>query len=210
MNGALRYQSQRGFTLLELLIAITLLSLLTTMLLAGFRVGTRHVERQTMRLERASQVPAAQAFLRAQLASAQPILDQTSTRKSIVFDGRPDGVDFVGVAPESLTIGGLQLFSVDFIRRADGQLRVRWQLFAVPESGAERSTYETVLLDGVAGLAFQYYGVVPPGKGPAWHRAWQGVEYLPSLIRLEAAFQDGQRMPDLTVAIRLAPVPRPE
>ena len=188
----------------------TLLSLLMTMLLAGLRLGTRHVERQTMRLERASQVPAAQAFLRAQLANAQPFIDQTSGRKSIVFDGRPDGLDFVGVAPESLAIGGLQLFSVEFIRRGDGQLRVRWQLFAVPEAGIGLDTHETVLLDGVARLAFQYYGSVPPGRRPAWYQAWQGIEYLPSLIRLEAFFQDGKRMPDLTVAIRSSAAPSQE
>lgn len=203
-------QSQRGFTLLELLIAVTLLSLLTTMLVAGFRLGTRHMERQTMRLERASQIPAAEGFLRARLADAQPFVDESSPRRSIVFDGRPDGLEFVGVAPEGLTIGGLQLFSVDLIGRTGGQLRVHWQVFAVPESGTGQSAAETVLLDGVSRLSFHYYGIVPPAKRPGWHRAWQGMEYLPSLIRLEAVFQDGERMPDLIVAIRLSTAPRPE
>jgi general secretion pathway protein J len=208
MNRALRYRSQSGFTLLELLIAITLLSLLTTMLFAGLRLGTRHVERQSTRLERSAQIPAVQSFLRTQLANAQPLLlDQTSARKAILFDGRPDGLDFVGVAPESVTIGGLQLFSIEVNPGAASQLRVRWRLFGVPEVGVGRGAHETVLLDGVARLAFHYYGIVPLGKEPAWHQAWQEIEYLPSLIRLELVFQDGERMPALTVAARLSPLP---
>jgi general secretion pathway protein J len=203
-------QSQRGFTLLELLIAVTLLGLLTTMLAAGFRLGTRHMERQSIRLERASQIPAVQGFLRARLAEAQAFVDEASPRKSIVFDGRPDGLDFVGVAPEGLTIGGLQLYSVNLVRREGGQLRVLWQVFAVLETGTGQGAHETVLLDGVSRLSFHYYGIVPPGSRPSWHRAWQEMEYLPSLIRLEAVFQDGERMPDLTVAIRLSSALRPE
>jgi general secretion pathway protein J len=208
VTRAWRDRSQDGFTLLELLIAITLLGLLTTMLLAGFRLGTRHVERQTTRIERSAQIPAVQAFLRTQLADAQPLLDQTSGSKSIVFDGRPDGLDFVGVAPESSAIGGLQLFSVEFDRHTTRQLRVRWQLVGVPEVGLQQGTNETVLLDRVARVAFYYYGAIPPAKGPAWHQAWQEMEYLPSLIRLDLVFLDGERMPALTVAIRLSPVPQ--
>lgn len=203
-----RDRSQDGFTLLELLIAVTLLGLLTTMLLAGFRLGTRHVERQTTRIERSAQIPAVQAFLRSQLADAQPFFDQTSGNKTIVFDGRPDGLDFVGVAPESSAVGGLQLFSVEFDPRTTRQLRVRWQLFGVPEVGSQQGTHETVLLDRVARAAFSYYGTIPPAKGPAWHQAWQDMDYLPSLIRLDVTFLDGGHMPALTVAMRLSSVSR--
>ncbi|HEX8031925.1 MAG TPA: hypothetical protein VF491_25855, partial [Vicinamibacterales bacterium] len=190
------------------MIAITLLGLLTTMLLAGFRLGTRHVERQTTRIERSAQIPAVQAFLRSQLADAQPFFDQTSVNRRIVFDGRPDGLDFVGVAPESSTVGGLQLFSVEFHRHPTSQLRVHWQLFGVPEVGLQQGTQETVLLDHVGRAAFSYYGTIPPAKEPAWYQAWQDMEYLPSLIRLDLAFLDGTNMPVLTVAIRLSSVSR--
>lgn len=207
MNRASRHRSQSGFTLLELLIAITLLGLLTTMLLSGLWLGTRHVARHTARIERSAQVPAVQGFLRTQLADAQPLLDPTSDGRSIAFDGRPDGLDFVGVAPESLAIGGLQLFSIERDPRAASRLRVHWQLFGVPEVGQGRGIREAVLLDRVARLAFHYYGAIQPDKPPAWHQAWQDMEYLPSLIRLELVFQDGERMPDLTVAIRLSAGP---
>jgi general secretion pathway protein J len=208
MTRAWRCRSQDGFTLLELLIAITLLGLLTTMLLAGFRLGTRHVERQTTRIERSAQIPAVQGFLRSRLADAQPFFDQTSGNRRVVFDGRPDGLDFIGAAPESSAMGGLQLFTVEFDPRTTRQLRVRWQLFGVPEVGFQQGSHETVLLDRVAGVAFYYYGTIPPAKGPAWHQAWQDMEYLPSLIRLDLAFSDGGHMPALTVAIRPSSVSR--
>jgi general secretion pathway protein J len=201
-----RCRSQDGFTLLELLIAITLLSLLTGMLFAGFRLGTRHVDRQTTRIERSAQIPAVQDFLRSRLADAQPLLDQTSG--SIVFDGRPDGLDFVSVAPESSAIGGLQLFTVEF--NSAGQLRVRWQLFGIPQLESQQSTDGTVLLDRVGHVAFQYYGAIPPAKRSAWHQAWQDMDSLPSLVQIDVVFIDGERMPPLTVAMRLSPISRPQ
>jgi general secretion pathway protein J len=201
-------RSQGGFTLLELLIAITLLGVLTIMLLSGFQLGTRHLERQAARIDRSTQIPAVHGFLRTQLADAQPILEQMSGNRSIVFDGRPAGLEFVGVAPQSLTTGGLQLFSVERDPRVESRLRVRWQLFGVPEVGMGQGAHEALLLDGVARLAFHYYGAIQPGTPSAWHEAWQDMEYLPLLIRLELVFQDGERMPELIVAIRLSAAPR--
>ena len=40
--------SQRGFTLLELLISIALLALLTIMLFGGLQLGTRQVDRKSV------------------------------------------------------------------------------------------------------------------------------------------------------------------
>lgn len=202
------HRLQGGFTLLELLVVIVLLGFLTTMLLAAFRLGTRHVDRQNVRIERAARIPAVESFLRAQLADAQPILDPLSPQKNILFEGRPDGLDFIGLAPESLAQGGLLLFTLERNRRSADQLRLRWRLFGVPEFVPERDIHDTILLDGVAGLAFRYYGVIPPDTLPAWHEAWVAMDYLPSLIRLDVGFRDGTRMPELTVATRISLSPR--
>jgi prepilin-type N-terminal cleavage/methylation domain-containing protein len=199
---------ESGFTLIELLVAIALLGFLTTFLLAAFRLGTRHIERQAAGIERSTQIPAVQAFLRTQIANAQPIADPSSETKNIFFDGRPDGFDFVGVAPESAVTGGLQVFTVEQDRRVKRQLRVRWQLFDVPTFDGPGDVSDAVLLDGISSMSVEYYGATQPDAPAVWHSSWQLMDHLPLLIRLDVVFQNGARMPELVVATQVSSTPR--
>ena len=118
-------ERQRGFTLLELLIAVVLLALITTMLLAGLQMETQNLPRQTGRLDRAAQLPPVYDFLRSELADAQPVVPIGATSRSIVFDGEPNAVHFVSTGPQSVQIGGLQLLSITFAgRRVAGDARL--------------------------------------------------------------------------------------
>jgi len=103
---------QGGFTLIELLIAVSLLALLMAMLFAGLNAGTRHIGRQSERLDRASRTVLAQDFLRAQLADARALTPSNVPSDAITFDGRADGVDFVSAAPQAVAVGGLQVLSL--------------------------------------------------------------------------------------------------
>ncbi len=199
--------SQRGFTLLELLISVALLVLLTTILFEGLRLGTHHLGQQSDRLDRASRIALAHNFLRAQLADARPVITPTAAERTIVFNGRPDGIEFVSVAPESVAVGGLQALSVDYDKGAGttgGELLLRWRLYKGTSPAVASNSRDTVLLDHVRSAEFAYFGATSPDQPSAWHMTWQDMAYLPSLVRLSLEFSDGQRMPELIVALRLS------
>ncbi len=208
---------QRGFTLIELLIAVSLLALLMAMLFAGLNAGTRHIGRQSERLDRVSRTVLAQSFLRAQLADARALTPSNVPSDAITFDGRADGVDFVSAAPQAVAVGGLQVLSLGIVeaRGAGGeQLLAGWRPFTGSGSGsgagaspsaAVASEHRTALLDHIQEAAFAYFGVVDPGEAPGWHATWRNMSYLPSLIRLSVTFADGQRMPEFVVALRASP-----
>lgn len=197
---------QSGFTLLELLIAVVLLALITTMLLAGLQLETQNLPRQTGRLDRAGQLPPVYDFLRSELADAQPVVPIGATSRSIVFDGEPDAVHFVSTGPQSVQIGGLQLLSVTFAR---GALRVRWRLFdgALPDD--DQPGRDVLLLDHLARVQLSFFGVVPPDTEPHWYDTWHDMPYLPSLVRFSMTSADGVAIPELTVATRLSAAPAP-
>ncbi len=198
--------SQRGFTLLELLIAVSLLALLMTMVLAGLNVAVRHLDRQSDRIDRSSRTVLAQDFLRTQLADARPLTTSGAPDGAIAFDGRPDGVDFVGPVPEAVARGGLQVLSLAFAEgRAGSDLLVGWRPFTGTASAAAAAGHKAVLLDHVQQAAFAYFGATAPDGPPSWRSSWRNMSYLPSLIRLSLTFSDGRRMPELVVALRLAP-----
>src|SRR5690349_7609469 len=99
---------QDGFTLIELLVAVSLLALLMAMLFAGLDAATKHIGRQSGRLDRASRMAIAQTFLRTQLADARAVTLSNLASDVITFDGRADGVDFVSASPQAVAQGGLQ------------------------------------------------------------------------------------------------------
>src|SRR5579864_2460479 len=63
-----------GFTLLELLISLTLLAVLSAILFGGLRFGTRAWERSEVMASETDEIAIAQNFLRRQLSDAYPLL----------------------------------------------------------------------------------------------------------------------------------------
>jgi len=188
---------QRGFTLLELLIAIGLLVLLTGMLYGGLDLASQRYQGQSHRLDRSAQVALVQNFLRAQLSDARALPAPGGT--AIQFDGRPDGISFVSRGPASANVGGLAQLTVAYApgtSGASGTLSVHWQPLAptvVPR--------DSILLANVRRVEFSYYGASTPNDAPTWHASWQSLPILPSLVRLSLEFADGESMPTLVVAI---------
>jgi general secretion pathway protein J len=205
MNGApakLR-EDTAGFTLLELLVAIVLMALLTTILLAAFRFEARQLDRQATRLSQSAEVPVAYSFLKAHLADARPLLPVNSRGTSIAFDGSSTGISFLGTAPESAPQGGLYLFTINVVA---AHLRASWQRFEGLLPAADEGAGEAVLLDRVRRARVSYFGSSEPGANPQWHGEWRDLPYLPALVRLELDFVDGEQPPALVVAPRLAPL----
>lgn len=201
-------RSQRGFTLLELLISVALLALLTTFLFDGLRLVTHGLGPQADRLDRASRIAVAQNFLRAQLADARPLLNAASGLHSVEFDGRPDGIDFVSVAPESVSGAGLQALSILYEKGTSvrgGGLLLRWRRYEGNSPTVLSDVRNSWLLDHVRSAEFAYFGAASPNEPPAWHAAWRDMTHLPALVRLSLEFADAQRMPELVIALRLSP-----
>jgi general secretion pathway protein J len=207
--------SQRGFTLIELLISISLLALLMVVLFGGLRVATHHLAGQTDRLDRASRVALAEKFLRTQLGDARPFYVPGSHARNVFFDGRPDGIGFVNPALDSIASGGLQALSVDIApgeassREGGGQLIVEWHPFDGSTMTSAKGGRRAVLLDGIRQAKIAYFGVLQANESADWHANWRDAAYLPSLVRLSVIFTDGEHMPELVVALHLAPGPTP-
>ncbi|HUJ99076.1 MAG TPA: prepilin-type N-terminal cleavage/methylation domain-containing protein [Stellaceae bacterium] len=202
-----RRTAEAGFTLVELLVAVSLLALLTVVLAGGMTLATKRFTRHPERIDRAQRIAAAQDFLLTTLADARPLLDQDSGAAHIAFAGGPTQLLFLAPAPESTPEGGLMAYGLRFnppTRGADGRLELGARLFDVPAGASGRTT---LLLDHVAKVQLSYYGRVARETRPSWNDEWDAARALPSLARIAVAFSDGTTMPDLVVALRLAGQP---
>jgi general secretion pathway protein J len=194
-----------GFTLVELLIAITLLGLLMAALFSGLQLGARAWERSEERLDRSARLQVVQDFLRDRLVQAYPLeADDAARRARLVFEGNVDSLRFVTLMPEHLGTG-----FAEFVLAVDDQsdtrrLVVRWRPFepARPVPGAtEAEPQFKVLLDEIEGLEISYYGAPSRDLPVAWYEQWLEARAMPELVRIHVSFPPGDQRywPDLIV-----------
>jgi general secretion pathway protein J len=179
--------AQSGFTLLELLVALTILSLIALVMLGGLKFGARAWDRVEVTSDDADSVDAAQTYLRRQLAAIYPLwLANPSSPGRVDFAGEPDHL--VYLAPPPAQFGPADLSQFQLQRAASGALNLSWR----SQSGAGAPS-EATLLHGIASLQFAYFGPQPGTRTERWTDRWADRARLPSLIRIQVTFPSGDR-----------------
>jgi general secretion pathway protein J len=181
-------------TLAELLVALTLLGMLSVMMMGGLSFGGRAWERTEEASEQVNAVVRSHAFLRARL---------TEGVRPGSLTGEAGRLTFASLWMGALGAGGFYEFE---LTRRDEALVLAWRP-APGEDGEdveppEELTGERVLIEGVTGLAVAFFGQ-PPGRPAAeWVDRWEEGWVTPRLIRVEAERADPRGIwPVLTVEV---------
>ncbi|HRF63384.1 MAG TPA: prepilin-type N-terminal cleavage/methylation domain-containing protein [Candidatus Competibacter sp.] len=193
------WSRQSGFTLLELVVAITLVGLILVVLYSGLRLGLNGSDSGEQRAEATNRLRLAYEFLRRQLAQSMTVYRMNDQRENVVvFSGQPDSIEFVAPMLTQLGQGGLYRVRIG---ASDGHLWIRWRLYQPndPDAGEER---ERVLLEGVSGIEWAYFGPERDDDQtpPRWRSDWASTERRPLLVRLNLTHQ-GEPWPDLVAAL---------
>ena len=136
-----RPQREAGFTLLELLVVISIFSLLLIALSSGVHFAGRAWRTQEDQIVKQGDINAVQTVLRQMLASGKS------------FEGGPQNIKFIGRMPTALARSGL--YDVE-ISESAGRLLLNWRPH-FKGSAASASENSTVLLDGLRRLDVSYY-----------------------------------------------------
>ncbi len=184
-------RSARGFTLLELLISLTLISLVSLGVYGALGFGANALERGTSRSIENQRVRAALALIVRKLKSAYPLMLLVDGERLVYFFGDEEELRFVASAdrPE---IGGLEKVSYFIKGDEDGEHGL-WMRISAPTLPAdlaeerEGSLYlEAEVLSDVDELVWEYFGQRQNEDEEAWHESWNGEEEpkLPQAVRL--------------------------
>ena len=200
-------RSVGGFTLLELLVAIMILTLMMMAAFGAVRLGGRSWEAGVERANASEEVRVVSDFLRRQFAQTMPISVGTGEVTQNAFAGHRNSVRFIASAPRRSAAAGLIVYTLVTKEYADGQRLVLSYAPFDPGAGDLReagSDQHLILADGFARISFEFFGTQLHDSMPSWHEEWpDDQENLPQLVRITlAAVNDADRWPELVLKIR--------
>lgn len=205
-RGPGRPARRAGFTLVELLVAMTVFTLLAATAYAGLRTSASSWERSEALISRWDERRAVVNFLRRQLAQTAPLARIERRRWHLWFEGSPDSLVFLSELPGYVGEGGVHELGLALDRGEQGQgLYLRRQpLDAEAELGefaAEQVLQRRIAAD-IDRIEFAYFGR-PEGRGePRWHDRWSENRRLPTLVKVTITPAQGDPWPTLQVRLR--------
>lgn len=197
----------RGFSLIEVLLATTLLAVGIGLAFATLRNATVATSRAEDLAQRNERLRAVQAFVRRQVEDALPlpIEPDDGTGTPVFFEAAEDELKLVAPMPGYLSRGGPHLQTFRLVREGRG-LRLEFQHQQLtPDGPLENEREPEVLLDGIADGGFAFRTLDDNGKPGAWTPRWDAPQTMPRLVRLELRMADERAsFPTLVAAPRQA------
>ena len=187
----------RGFTLLELIISLTIVSLIAVIVYTTLNIGARAAQSGEVRSVDNQRARAAIALITRHLKSAYPLSLQGEKGTFLYFFGESKELNFVSGAgrPEA---GGLEKITY-FLREQDGR-RSLWVRTSAPTLPAD-------LLQDREGSLQQESEVLPDVEDIAWEYLSRSQRQLDSRSRPKEEWTDqwdGEKEQTLPAAIRFS------
>lgn len=204
--------NQAGFTLLELLVALTLLGLVLAVVFGELRFAARAWDATDAKIDRNGELLSVHSFVRQRFQQVHVTPQnrkQDDEDSPVVFDGNSRSMVFLGTMPASISDGGFYEISLSSEIGQDGtNLFVSWRPFDADgtASVADGPDNSRVLLRGLREVRFSYFGRTGDDLAAQWWDTWPSRDAAPSLIRMRLSFADGdpRSWPELVVAPAIA------
>ena len=202
----------RGFTLLELIIALSLLALMAAVLAGSVSLSARSWDGGEAKAADVSEMRQAQEFLRGQMVALYPQRIRKAVDLPLMFAGEREEIRYAAALPPRVIEGGVYFFRLSLSRGDNGAgLLVLERVVPEPDAAAlpgfdkaERS----ILARGIAELRIGYFGRDPGAAvtdEPRWRDRWEDTQRLPDLVRIEVKPERGLPWPTLVVEPRRGP-----
>lgn len=219
----------RGFTLIEMVIALAIIGLISLLLFSGLRLGSRAWETVERVSGQISDLRLVDGFLMRTLSQARPADTVFDGAPVFLFEGDAERLELAAPLSQHVGISGLYVLHLELEERGKGSALVmtRWYLHPeVLEGGDDYPAWEpikeqrvggladypvnmdaaggafgrTLLLEDVSLFEISYYGQTAGDTEPDWHDEWLDETRLPVLVRLRIA-TESQSWPDLIISL---------
>ena len=199
-----------GFSLVELLLAMTLMSMLLALAYGGLRAATRAADKGQAILADSGRIRMAHQFVRKQLNQMAPLVfaESEDQQERSVFEGAAKKIRYVAPMPGYLGFGGPQVQELAIVSGEEGEQLVLSH--ALLQGFEEQNLYlrdPIVLLKKIEFAEFRFLGRDETGELSGWTNQWELVGLLPDAVSLEIEFTEDVYIhwPLLTASVRVDP-----
>jgi general secretion pathway protein J len=197
-------QAQRGFTLIEVLLAMGLLAAVLSLLFGAFRFAGQAWEAGESRAVTASNVRHAQMFMRREMerAFAQRWREQGAQTARIAFEGEEQSIKFM--VPRAGGSRSSGLVAVSFALLDESNFERRQKRLVVQRETLDSSSTDfdklgqaepRALLENVASVSFEYFGTANDKDDPTWRGNWEPKQRLPQLVKVKIELEGTNYVP---------------
>lgn len=169
-----------GFTLLELIISITLVAIIVLIISVAANLGYRSFNSGEKKMNAVERLRSSLTIIDAQIQSGVPLTLEEGGVKQYYFAGEQDSLKF----STNYSIWGGQRGYVIVNYRVDTDDRGKRTLFASEYKVGMENQKETKLLEGFDEITFDYYKQDATEEEGEWITQWVGEEMMPIRIRI--------------------------
>ncbi|MEQ1528053.1 MAG: prepilin-type N-terminal cleavage/methylation domain-containing protein [Methylococcales bacterium] len=204
-----RIKTAPGFTLIEVLIAMTLLSVMVVLLFASLRICGQSWEQGEDKIAEVNDVAAVYNFFQQHLAAAKPVINDFAEENvgSFAFQGEAQSLSFVSALPASVGRDGLQQFSLQFLQKDNDQyIKVVLTPFFPVAEGEQWRKDDAILIKHVSNFELSYFGSEDGISEGAWMSEWLDKEVQPQLVKIKIDLDNGSYWPEMVIKLNVSGV----
>jgi general secretion pathway protein J len=200
-------RTQSGFTLIEIVIAMVLLGAMMVLLYSGLAFALRSWNAGDANGRNVADWRITENFLRREVSEVFPLRWTDPNFVKFAFEGERDHVRFVSSRAAGVSLGGLSLVGIELEPGADPRaprdlvMRRAMATDEVNDFGPLGDGRKSILLTGVDGVEFAYFGAENDFTEPAWADAWKFPARMPQMVRMRVKTAGGGALPEVVMKI---------
>ncbi len=181
----------RGFTLIEVMLAILLLAVLLAAAYGSIRSAVRAMGTGEALIDRINRVRVAQEFIRHQISRTLPLPfgQEDGTGTNFLFQGEGDLIRWVAPMPGYLSRGGSYVQTLELTNTRNGkQLLFGHTMlngFDLDKLRPDDMAEPVVLMDQIESGRFEYRKLDEEGKLEDWSDDWEDPSLTPVMVRIQ-------------------------
>lgn len=194
--------SNKGFTLLELMISITIFSIIVLIIFGAMRLGYRSIEKVEKTTEFLERLRTTLNIIDSQFQSQIPLTYEENGEKKLYFVGQKESVQF----SSNYSVWSGQRGYVKVMYNVEPDANGRQSLYVTENTISIEDSRKTVLLQGFEGISFQYFFKSPLNEAGEWRDEWTETSSLPDKVAINIFDRSRKVSMNLLVSIKNKPL----
>lgn len=206
----MRLNSDRGLTLLELVIAMSLSVVIFAILFAALRLGYKAQEKGSERADITQRIRILNDRITWLIRGTYPFMVRKPDLQKIYFDGQSDRLGFVTTNTDTYAKGPEDTAGLKWVSLyvSGGGLKIREKVFFLEDVFEKSGGNEFVLDPTVKKIEFEYLDLPDDMTQAEWVSEWDPAEkkYFPSAVKVKISFEHNGKtitIPETTVLINV-------